>query len=72
MAKKYTVITKIGNFLDGSANCVKYNCSDLISYSAFLDKKFPTWTWTNVYDRKTTERLGSFTCKSKPTQKQPF
>jgi len=70
--KKYRVITKIGNNLDGSAHCVKYNCSDLVSYCRFLDMKYPSWTWTNVFDKQSSAQLGNFTKYSRPTQKQPY
>ena len=70
--KKYKIITKIGNNADGSANCVKYNCSDLISYCRFLDTKYPHWTWSNVYDKESKAQLGSFTNRNRPSEKNPF
>jgi len=70
--KKYRVITKIGNNSDGSAQCVRYRCSDLVSYCRFLDKTFPSWTWTNVYDKETGVQLGNFTKFSRPTVKHPY
>lgn len=72
MANKYNVIAKVGTEPDGSAKCVKHHTNDLIGYCKMLDDDFPKWTWCNVFSSKTKERLGSFTCKSKPTQKQPF
>lgn len=70
--KKYKVITKIANNPNGTAKCVKYNCSDLISYCEFLDKKFPEWTWSNVFCKESKSRLGSFTKYSRPTKKRPY
>jgi hypothetical protein len=70
--KKYRVITKVGNNPDGSARCVRYRCSDLISYCVFLDKNFPFWTWTNVYDKETGEQVGNFTKNNRPTLKHPY
>lgn len=67
--KKYRVITKVGNNADGSAKCVKYNCTNLLSYVKFLDNNFPMWTWTNVYDKQTRIQVGSFTKNNRPTTK---
>lgn len=72
MSKKYKVVTKIGNNTDGSAHCVKYNCSDLLSYVRFLNEKFPTWTWTNVYDKETRIQIGNFTKKNLPSSQRPY
>ena len=58
--KKYAVITKVDN-----TNFVKYRCTNLISYQTFIDKKFPNWRYTNVYDKKTREQLFSFTSKDR-------
>jgi hypothetical protein len=74
--KKYICITKVGNNSDGTANCVKYRCSDLVSYCRFLDTKFPLWTWTNVFDNltetKVNNELGRFTKNNRPTTKTPY
>lgn len=69
MIKRYVVITKIGNNPDGSAICVKYHVNDLLKYADFLDKKYPTWTWSNVYDKTTGVQLSNFTKYKKPASK---
>ena len=69
MKKRYRVITKIGNNPDGSARCVKYHVNDLVKYAAFLDREWPSWTWSNVYDKETGQQLGSFTNRNRPASK---
>lgn len=70
--KKYKCITKIGNNDDGTAKCVKYSVSDLISYTNFLDKNYPTWVWTKVYSNlghNKRDELLYYKPDSKPTKK---
>jgi hypothetical protein len=67
--KLYKVIAKIGNNTDGSARCVKYHCSDLLSLKAFFDRKFPKWTWFNVYSKATGKELARFTKYNPPQSK---
>jgi hypothetical protein len=68
-AKKYIVISKVGNNKDGTASCVRYHVSDLMKYAEFLDQRFPDWTWSNIYDKVSKNQLGSFTKKSRPISK---
>jgi hypothetical protein len=65
-SKKYTCIAKIGNKLDNSAKCVKYRLNDLLKFSLFLDCKFPTWTYFNVYLKETRKQVLNFTKHKRP------
>lgn len=67
--KKYRCIVKIGNNPDRSAKCVKYRSNDLLKFTKFLDSKFPSWTWFNVYLRDNGKQVGSFTKFKKPISK---
>lgn len=67
--KLYTCICKIGNNPDGTANCIKHHLNDLLKYVTFLDKKYPTWRWFNVYSNRGAEKreqLGNFTKLRRP------
>jgi hypothetical protein len=68
-SKKYTCIAKIGNNLDLSALCVKYRLDNLIKFSVFLDRKYPTWTWFNVFLKETGKQVMSFTKHKRPIGK---
>ena len=58
----YTTITKVG--VD---QFVKYrNVSNLIRFTHFLDNKFPTWRYFNVYDKKSKKQVASFTKENRP------
>ena len=65
-SKKYTCIAKIGNNQDHSAKCVKYRLDNLNKFSFFLDKKFPSWTWVNVFLKETGKQVMSFTKHKRP------
>jgi len=67
--RKYKIITKIGNKTDGTAHCVKYNTSDLIKFTQFMDTKYPTWRWFNVYCKETGQQVGNFTKNNRPSVK---
>jgi len=64
--KKYSCIVKIGNNPDNSAKCVKYRLNDLLKFSKFLDLKFPTWTYCNVFLKETRKQVSSFTKYRRP------
>ena len=70
---RYVIIAKIANNPNGKAKCVKYKVNktsaDVDKFISFLDRKFPTWTWANIYDKKTTLQVGSFTCKNRKIKK---
>ena len=68
-SKKYTCIAKIGNNPDLSALCVKYRLDNLIKFSVFLDRKYPTWTWFNVFLKETGKQVMSFTKHKRPIGK---
>ena len=43
---KYTVIVKVSN-----ERFLKYrNVTNFEKFNAFLERKFPSWRWYNVYD----------------------
>lgn len=63
-SKKYRVIAKVTK-----DNFVKYNVNNLVDFAKFLDAKFPSWTWFNVYDKETRVQLSNFTNKNRPTSK---
>jgi hypothetical protein len=67
--KKYKVIAKIGNNENGTAKTVKYNVNNLLLFTNFLDKQFPSWTWFNVYDCAEKVQLDNFTKYSRPTSR---
>jgi len=48
----YICIVKVDDNPDGSAKCLRYHTSNLLSFVDFLDEKWPTWRWFNVYDHK--------------------
>ena len=51
----------------GKDKTVTYHGQDLITWTAFLDKAYPNWTYFNVYDKKTGVQLASFTKNNRPT-----
>lgn len=67
IVKKFNVIAKVGNKPTGEAKTVSYVVNNLIKFTAFLDKEFPTWSWMNVFDFKTEAQIASFTKFKKPT-----
>lgn len=62
--KKYEIIAKVEN-----EKFVKYNCSDLVKFTQFLDKDFPDWRWFNVFDKKTKNQIANFTKNNRPYSK---
>lgn len=66
VVKKYRVIAKVGNKPTGEAQTVRYSVNNLIKFTKFLDAKFPTWTWMNIYHYDTRELLRSFTKNNRP------
>lgn len=69
MEKKYRVIVKVGNKPNGDADMKKWNCTDLLSLVRFLDKDYPTWTYFNVYSKRTRKQVANFTKYKRPTSK---
>ncbi|MBT34192.1 MAG: hypothetical protein CMO01_31395 [Thalassobius sp.] len=62
--RKYRCIAKVSG-----EKFVKYNTSNLLDFTDFLDKKYPNWRWFNVYNKKSRKQIGSFTKKRRPDQK---
>lgn len=72
MPNKYAVIVKVKNNPDGTAYCLKYRVTDLIKFTQFLDKKWATWKWFNVYSNtgiNKGEQLANFTKNKRPESK---
>jgi len=70
--KKYVAIVKIGNNSNGTAFCVKYRFDDLLKFTDFLDVKWNSWRWFNVFANcggNKGQQLTSFTNKKRPTTK---
>lgn len=68
--KRYKAIVKIANNPDGSAYCVKYHFNDLLKFTDFLDEKWSTWRWFNLFSNKGADKgkqLANFTNKKRPT-----
>lgn len=71
--KKYEFIVKIGNLPNGKAHCVKYHANNLVSFAAFLDVRWPTWRWFNVYlniESGPGPQVANFTTLNRP--QRPF
>ena len=64
MVQKYQIIAKVGR-----DDFKKWNASNLLTLTNFLDKKYPSWRWFNVYDKKTKNQLANYTNKKRPTTK---
>jgi len=62
---KYAIIAKISE-----DKYVKYHSDNLLSFTRFLDTKFSSWKWFNVYNPVTRLTLASYTQARKPTSKQ--
>jgi len=67
--KKYRVWVVVKN-----RNPLTYNVTNFVSFTAFLDRAFPNWSFYNVYPyikgQITTEKITSFTKNRKP--QKPF
>ena len=67
MKKKYLVIAKVSN-----DKFVKYNVNNLVKFCDYLDINFIGWRWFNVYDKATSEQVGSYTNKDRPLKAKDF
>ena len=67
--KKFSCIVKIGNNPDKTAKCVKYRTNDLLKFTRFLDGKYPSWTWYNVFLKETRMQIANFTKFKRPISK---
>ena len=73
--KKYRVIVKVSPAKvpeTGKDHCCKYTVTNLLTFTAFLDRKWPEWCWFNVYEYTHSgngEQMGCFTKNRRPTQK---
>jgi len=79
--KKYRVIAKV----PCTAKCFdkecpeckargfkKWNCNDLMKFTAFLDSQHPDWRWFNVYayiKKQPGRQVGNFSRNSRPTSR---
>lgn len=62
--KKMVIIAKTSQ-----ADFVKYHTTDLLSFTNFLDSKFPDWRYFNVFDKESRRQVGNYTKNNRPTQK---
>jgi len=72
MSKRYITIVKVENNPDGTAHCLKYRINDLLSFTKFLDLKWPNWKWFNVYSNNLEDKgtqLANFTKNKRPESK---
>lgn len=72
MSKRYIAIVKIGNKPDGSALCLKYRVSNLLSFTKFLDERWIGWKWYNLYSNigiNKGQQLANFTKYKRPKSK---
>jgi hypothetical protein len=63
---------KLSNNPNGTARCLKYRFNDLKLFTEYLDKKWQSWKWYNVYANQGElkgQQLGSFTKNNKPKNK---
>jgi len=65
MNKKYRCIVKVD-----AQKFLKYYVNNLLSFTRFLDTKYPSWTWFNVYDLHTKKQITSYTKFKKPLHKK--
>jgi hypothetical protein len=49
---------------------ITYRSSDLLNFTKFLNKSYPTWRFFNVYDKETGQQLASFTKSNQPQTKR--
>lgn len=72
-APKYRVIAKLQNTVPGSNDiCGKWSVSNLLLFTAFLDKNHPQWCWFNVYEYVKGgkgKQLANFTKNKRPLRK---
>lgn len=64
MKKKYKVIAKVE-----SDKFVKYNVTNLVLFSYFLDRTFPNWRYFNVYEYTkdgSGKQIGNYTRNQRP------
>jgi len=64
MEKKYKCIVKVG-----PKKFVSYHVTNLLLFTAFLDRHFPDWRYCNVFSKKTGEQLGNFSKNNRPTSR---
>ncbi len=62
MKTKYTIIAKVTG-----DKFVKYrNVSNLKKFANFLDVRFPSWKYFNVFDPVTGDQVSNFTKNERP------
>lgn len=62
MKARYTIIAKVSQ-----DHFVKYrNVNNLPRFAVFLDKKFPSWKYFNVFDKVTGDQVSSYTKNARP------
>ncbi len=66
----YFIEVKLGNRENGSPIMRTWHSHDLLNFSNWLDREYPSWRYFNVMDKDTRTRLASFTQSSRPISKQ--
>lgn len=66
--RPYKIMAKVGgdNRKGEKAIMKVYRTSNLVRTFEFIRTKYPGFTWMNVFDRKTKNKLGSFTKNNPP------
>lgn len=62
MVQKYKIIAKVE-----PNDFKKWQTSNLLTFTNFLDQTYPSWRWFNVYDKKTKKQLANYTNQKRPT-----
>jgi hypothetical protein len=61
--KKYKVIAKVNN-----DKFVKYHINNLLSFTTFLDTKYPEWRYFNVFNTNG-QQIANYTKNNRPVTK---
>lgn len=67
MDYKVICIVKVGD-----KKFVKYRVSNLLKFTAFIDRCYVNWRWYNVYDNDSGCQICSFTNRNRPTNSKVF
>jgi hypothetical protein len=57
----YIVITKVSR-----EKYIRHHVSNLVNFTAFLDRSFQDWRYMNVFNEKTKKQITSFTKNNRP------
>jgi hypothetical protein len=68
--KTYLAEVKIGDRANGSPIMKVWHVNNLLSFTSFLNEKYPGWRWFNIKDKQTGVKMASFTRNSPPVSRQ--